>query len=412
MSGEPKRRILWIHPGGLVPVGGGGAARTWALIDYLRASDYQVELLTGDQGAYNTELAARVDRLWIRPREDRHAGKPPAAVRARNWLKTRYRAFDPDLRGPRWLRSRTGGMVRLEDNLLARNRRPSLEQFAGEVAYGNPPFAAIASYAWLAPALDHMPPGTLRLLDTIDIQHARRANAAGAGGDLSHLVCTREEEARALNRADVLLAIQAEEAAVLRAMCPERDVLTVGHAHPVPDYAPSPEGARELLYVGNRYDPNIRGLRDILRHIWPEVRRACPGATLSICGRVGELAGRPGAGVTVYGQVPDLAPYYQRAAVVLNPVPYGTGLKIKTVEGLAHGRAVVCTEAGTGGLGDPATLPLRVSDGHREMATQIVDLLDDPEARHGLERRAWEFAQTHFAPERVYGPLLARLEDS
>ncbi len=409
MSETQRPRILWIHPGGLLPVGGGGAARTWALIGCLRDQGYAVELITGDQGEYNEALEARVDHLWIENRTVHSAARPSLKMRVRESLKTLYKRIDPELRMLHRLSGRVPLLLPVETDLLKRNRRRRLEQFAAAVAYKNPPLAAIVSYAWLAPVLDHMPPGTLRIIDTIDIQYKRQETAAVAGGNLDHITCSREDEARELGRADVLLAIQAEEGATLKAMCPRKEVIVAEHAHPVPEYVPSPEGSREILYIGNRYDPNVLGLRAILDHVWPEVRRACPRATLTVCGRVGEAFRRNVPGVRFAGQVPDLAPYYQRAAVVLNPVPYGTGLKIKTVEGLAQGRCVVCSEAGTGGLDNPGSLPLVVADVRGEMAREILRLLEAPIERHALEKRAWDFARTRFAPVRVYGALLTRL---
>lgn len=405
---ERRPRVLWIHPGGLWPIAGGGASRTWALIDFLRAQGYAVELVMGDQGAVNEAIAARVDKLHVPARSNSSNAQVGFKRRLRNGLIARYKALDPERRLLAMLPGRSVVALQQRD-VLSRNRRPALERFAATLAYADPPLAAIASYAWLAPVLDHLPPGTLRLLDTIDIQHARRENAAAAGGNLEHVQCSPEDEARALNRADILLAIQAEEAATLKGMCPEKEILCVEHAHPVPDYVPSPVDSQELLYVGNRYDPNVLGLEAILAQVWPEVLRQCPAATLTVCGRVGETVRRAHPGVTIAGQVPELAPYYHRAALVLNPVPYGTGLKIKTVEGMAHGRVVVCTEAGTGGLGDMAGLPLCVSEVGEAMVQQIVALLAAPSERHPREKAAWEFARERFSPERVYGPLVDRL---
>jgi len=410
MKSAARDTILWIHPGGLLPVGGGGAARTWALIAHLRALGYAVELLTGDQGVHNDELAARVDRLWIPPGAGQEARSNSFLHWGKERLKGWYRRADPELRLYRRIAGRVPLPAAHEINVLLRNRRPPLERFAGEVAYARRPLAAIASYAWLAPALDHMPPGTLRLLDTIDIQHTRRETASAAGGDLDHLACSVKEEIRAWRRADVLLAIQAEDGAALEALCPEREIVVAEHAHRVPLFGPSKDDAAGLLYVGNRYDPNVLGLHTLLAGVWPAVRKACPSATLTVCGRVCEAVRGTYPGVAFLGQVPDLAPHYEAAALVLNPVPYGTGLKIKTVEALAHGRCVVCTEAGTGGLGDPAGLPLIVAEDPAAMAAAVITLLQAPEERHALEKRAWDFARERFAPARVYGDLAKRLE--
>lgn len=405
MKGGRGNRILWIHPGGLLPIGGGGAARTWAIMDYLRARGYTLELITGNQGPQNEALEARVDRLWIENRYLTSGTRSPRAP-IREGLKRCYKAVDPDLR----MLHRFSSQAPKSTDMFTFNRRAPLERYAGEVAYADPPCAAFVSYAWLAPALDHMPPGVLRLIDTHDIQHERRAVAAAAGGDLSHINCSREAEIRELNRADVILAIQQGEQKKMQAMCPDREVLLAEHAYPVPDFVPSAVDAQNLLYVGNRYDPNILGLRAFLNKVWPPLRRLHPRVTLSVCGRVCEGFHGRFPGVTFHGHVPDLAPFYRQAAVVLNPVPYGTGLKIKTIEGLAFGRTVVTSEAGTCGLGAPSELPLIVTDSPESMTTHLARLLKSPEERHRQEIAAWEFAKHQFAPDRVYGALIDRLD--
>jgi glycosyltransferase involved in cell wall biosynthesis len=86
---------------------------------------------------------------------------------------------------------------------------------------------------------------------------------------------------------------------------------------------------------------NLVGLRDFLRFAWPRVRTAVPGAVLRVAGGVGRAVPPGTAGVEVLGHVPDLALEYESARVVINPAVAGTGLKIKTVEALAHLTPVV-----------------------------------------------------------------------
>ncbi|MFC7539078.1 glycosyltransferase family 4 protein [Siccirubricoccus deserti] len=63
------------------------------------------------------------------------------------------------------------------------------------------------------------------------------------------------------------------------------------------------------------------------------------------------LASRPAR----MADVPDPAQFYAAVDCVLNPMTGGTGLKIKTVEALAHGRPVLGTSAAFAGL--PAEHP-------------------------------------------------------
>jgi succinoglycan biosynthesis protein ExoO len=160
--------------------------------------------------------------------------------------------------------------------------------------------------------------------------------------------------------------------------------------------------------VGNLYEPNVIGMNDFIEHVWPAVHEALPATRLLICGKMGRKAPKHVPGVHVEGLVPSLEPYYARAAVVINPVPYGTGLKIKTVEALCLGKAVVATPAGARGLGEDCTA-LRVCALGKPMAKAVIALLRNPEDRRALEGAALTFARDRFAPEHAYAALLDRL---
>ncbi len=388
-----KPTVLFVAPGGLMPVVGGGSARMWGLLRWLRRSGYRVELVTENHPGYQDALENEVDRLWI--------NRPPTLTLPAK-MPMRERLMDIARRGRAWL-SRARGQQ--ERSVLERNRAPSLELLAAKAACESKPVATIVMYAWMAHALDLMPPGTLRMIDTIDVQHTRAARALSAGGDLSHIQCTREDEITELTRADVLLAIQPEEAAELSAMCPDIRVVTLLHAFDVPESQPDTVQEATLLYVGNLYDPNVIGIRSFLSEVWPTVRAAHPQALLTVCGKVCQAISNPPEGVILAGCVPDLAPYYRQAAIVINPVPYGSGLKIKTVEALAEGKCLVCTEEAIRGLGSPEEVPVVVAGLKQGMSDRIMELLEDATQRRNLERRAWEYAKAHLRGDVVYAPL-------
>jgi glycosyltransferase involved in cell wall biosynthesis len=82
-------------------------------------------------------------------------------------------------------------------------------------------------------------------------------------------------------------------------------------------------------------------LRDFLRFAWPTVRQCVPTAVLRVAGGIGRGVPPGSPGVEVLGHVQDLAAEYVNARVAINPTVAGTGLKIKTVEALAHTTPVV-----------------------------------------------------------------------
>jgi len=141
------------------------------------------------------------------------------------------------------------------------------------------------------------------------------------------------------------------------------------------------------------------------------VQPAIPDVTLQVCGRVCEAVASPPDGVVLHGVVEDLQSYYRRATVVINPVMYGTGLKIKTVEALGYGKAVVSTPAGILGVGNSDDMPVRVADSPGDMAQPIIELLTFPEIRREWESKAHIFAQNNLTVERIMEPLVKLLNE-
>lgn len=149
-------------------------------------------------------------------------------------------------------------------------------------------------------------------------------------------------------------------------------------------------GARRptLLFFGAfQADFNCDALRFLLDDIWPRIRRRRPDAQLLVAG-----GGLPhdleskarAAGADVRGPVSDVGDLFAEAAVVLIPLRFGGGLRIRLLEALAARRAVVATPTGIGKL--PGTSGVHWLEGAdaEELAAQAARLLDDPEAARRL----------------------------
>jgi glycosyltransferase involved in cell wall biosynthesis len=90
-------------------------------------------------------------------------------------------------------------------------------------------------------------------------------------------------------------------------------------------------------------------------------------------------------------------------------VTLGTGLKIKTVEALALGKAVVTTSCGAEGLERGTGSAFIVADDMRQLAREVVELLQNPTRRLSLESTAIKWAWTEFAPGVVFREFLELL---
>lgn len=277
------------------------------------------------------------------------------------------------------------------------------------------PVCVIAEYAWMTPCFDAVSNGALMAVDTHDLMHVRRDMYDSIRGG-AWVDCTRDEEARMLGRADVVIAIQPHERREFTAMLPERRVVCVPHVCvPVAEPAAAASAPGEIVvFVGSWNDGNRDGLEAFVRDAWPVVRRMRPGAELHVYGdAAGHLrdAGADGVnGVRCLGHTRRLADAYASAAVVVNPIRIGTGLKIKTVEALAFRKAVVTTACGAAGIEHGAGSAFLMEDDMAAFGEAVARLLAVAGARTTLEHAAAAFVSAHFSPHAALRELLAEVD--
>lgn len=170
-----------------------------------------------------------------------------------------------------------------------------------------------------------------------------------------------------------------------------------------------------VVFVGGfLHAPNVDAALWIVGEIMPRVWAARPDVRLQIVGsfpprRVRALAGDR---VLVTGRVPAVEPYLERAAVVLAPVRTGGGMRVKVLQAMAMGKAVVTTPLGAEGLwiGGGDEPPCDIADDPAALAASTVRLLADGASRHALGARARAFVAAHHSWD-AYARRLARIHD-
>jgi glycosyltransferase involved in cell wall biosynthesis len=103
--------------------------------------------------------------------------------------------------------------------------------------------------------------------------------------------------------------------------------------------------------------------------------------------------------------VTDIASAYREADIAINPVTFGGGLKIKTVEALAFAKPLVTTPVGACGLEDGANRAFVVCTAPHEISKALIRLVAKPAERHALARAAHDYATRKFNEEAAYGEL-------
>jgi glycosyltransferase involved in cell wall biosynthesis len=154
-----------------------------------------------------------------------------------------------------------------------------------------------------------------------------------------------------------------------------------------------------IIFTGSMdYYPNIDAVLYFARECWPLIRLQAPTATWEIVGKnpppiVQDLAKL--AGISVTGSVPAVKPYLAAATVAIAPLLIGSGTRLKILEALAMGKAVVSTSLGCEGLNVVSGEHLIVADQPEVFAQSIVDLLQNAEQRAALGSAGRALAETY-----------------
>lgn len=162
----------------------------------------------------------------------------------------------------------------------------------------------------------------------------------------------------------------------------------------VPEAAdPAREEDGSVVFIGNfTHAPNVDAAHWLAREVMPLLRARYAGARLHICGSDprGALRGIACDDIEMHGWVKSLEAVIETAAVVVAPVRIGGGQRMKVLQAMAMGKAVVTTPRGADGLldGDAAEPPVACGTAAVEIADLTAQLLRDRERRHALGARA------------------------
>lgn len=378
-------KILWLNAGLLLPLDKGGKLRTWHLMRQL-AARHEISYLSfadpsstpGDRAGMR-EAAAHLVTI---PRDDPGKGTPGFYLDAAKYVvdavpyavaKYRSEAF----------------RSAVEDLLATRT-------FDAVVCDFLPPVVNIP---------DRLPCPAVLFTHNVESEIWRR-HAQNARNPAARFLLTQQWrrmlrfEEQALARFDLVLAVSDVDRQTFARLYP---AALKSPAHVVQTgvdttyFAPLEDASGErrpahLVFTGSMdWLPNEDGMVFFAEQILPLVRRAEPGATLSIIGRaptpaVKRLASE--AGIEVTGRVDDVRPHIAKGAVYVVPLRIGGGTRLKIFEAMSMAKAVVSTTVGAEGLPVTPGRHILIADEPERFARAVVDVIRNTDQRRRLETEA------------------------
>lgn len=180
------------------------------------------------------------------------------------------------------------------------------------------------------------------------------------------------------------------DAAVFQRHCARDAIEIIPNGVDVTHYQPdfSAEAPAHLIYIGSMdWYPNEDAVSFFADEVLPRIQEGIPDVRFSIVGgnpsaRVQKLAERKG--VVVTGRVPEIKPYFAEATVFVVPLRIGSGTRLKILEALAMGKAIVSTSVGAEGLDLKDGEEIFIADEPTIFADAVTRLLTDASLRRQI----------------------------
>ncbi len=226
---------------------------------------------------------------------------------------------------------------------------------------------------------------------------------------VKHLALTlRAYELEHLNDYDGVVCITSHDADFFRqAGCrrPLTDIPFGVPTTPIDNVTPERD---TLFHIGSMdWMPNQDGIRWFLSHVWPLVRQELPQLRLFLAGRKmpADLMELQTEGVVVVGEVPDAAYFMASKQINVVPLLSGSGIRVKIIEAMALGKAVVTTSVGAKGIDYVDGEHLLIADTPHDFVRQLRRLVDDPALCVRLGDNAQRLICNRYSQERLAAQL-------
>jgi polysaccharide biosynthesis protein PslH len=213
-------------------------------------------------------------------------------------------------------------------------------------------------------------------------------------------------ERRVCRAADRVVAVSETDRQALRQLAPGLGVTVVPNGVDLDFYRPEVTppapglGPHSLVFTGKMdFRPNVDAVLWFANEVLPRITARLLDTRLYVVGqsphpRLAPLAGRPD--VVITGRVPDTRPYIAGAGVYVIPLRIGGGTRLKVLEAMAMGQAIVSPRLGCDGFPFEDGREVLFADDPAAFAEAVVRLFQSREQAEALGRAGRAYVEANY----------------
>lgn len=168
------------------------------------------------------------------------------------------------------------------------------------------------------------------------------------------------------------------------------------------------ENRNTVGFIGSmEWLPNINGVKWFIENVWTNIFKELPNASLNLAGRSmnGKFKSDSSFNIKVFGEVEDSKEFMLNNDILIVPLFSGSGIRIKTLEAMSLGLAVVSTSIGAQGLDVEHGENIMIGNSDKEFASCVLELLKNDLKRKNISKNAFEFVQENHSEQNVINIL-------
>ena len=219
-------------------------------------------------------------------------------------------------------------------------------------------------------------------------------------------------ESKVINEVELTVVVSEVDKKILQRLCPGARFEIIENGVDVDKFLPSfsQSEPKNLLWIGGfNHNPNKQGIYWFLEEIYPLIKILVPTIKLVLIGggvtnKLKRFASADSS-IKILGFVDDPIPYLQRATVFVAPILSGGGTRLKLLEAMAAGKAIVTTSIGAEGIEGENNIHFLLADSNKEFANSTVRLLENETLRILLGKNAREKAMLKYDWKKICNKL-------
>lgn len=199
----------------------------------------------------------------------------------------------------------------------------------------------------------------------------------------AYLIIARDEK-ETISRADYIINVTARDAELLSEIYGRNSDIILPMSFQdvfVKDKIQSNNitGKKKLLFIGSMMPPNYDGIKWFVDNVMSELKEY----TLKIVGKGFEKKRKEleHENVQVIGYVDNLEDYYYADNIIVMPIFYGDGIKVKTAEAMMYGKIILATDEALEGYNVEGTNDIYRCNTKEEFLSALEEI--SSEGRHG-----------------------------